>query len=208
MKSFIWIVGITIALIALMFWGVWGASGPEIVFDPAAVHPIDNVKGNASSSVVFVEYSDFQCPACRSYYPMMRQLTTEFGDRVAFIYRHFPLSGIHPNAEPAAWAAQAAARQGKFWEMHDLLFEKQNEWSDKADILPLLESYASLLGLSGEQFRTDISSREIRDFVNAQEFNALKIGLTSTPTFFVNGIQIKNPTSIETFRTVLNEALR
>ena len=118
MKTFIWVLIVALG-IGLLF--VFGDSGTKIKPDleVGVLHPLDNIKGNASSSVVVMEYSDFECPACRTYYPVMRELTAEFGDRVAFVYRHFPLTGIHPNAEFAARAAQAAAKQGKFWEMHD-----------------------------------------------------------------------------------------
>jgi protein-disulfide isomerase len=208
MKSFIWIGGITIVLIALMLWGVGISSGTNPAFELGAVSPMDNVKGNASSTVVIVEYSDFQCPACRTYYPILREITTEFGDRVAFVYRYFPLSSIHANAAPAAWAAQAAANQGKFWEMHDLLFEKQSEWENEANVLPLFESYASLLGISVDQFKADFSSKQVRDFVKAQELSALKFGLAGTPSFFINGVQIQNPTSTESFRAIINGALQ
>lgn len=190
-----------------MVWGVGGTS-VSTSFEVGAVNLIDNVKGNASSSVVIIEYSDFQCPACRTYYSITRQLMAEFGGEVAFVYRHFPLTGIHANAELAARAAQAAGKQGKFWEMHDLLFEKQDEWSKMANIQPIFESYATLLGISVEQFKIDWASQEVKDFVRAQRNNAIKLGLQGTPTFFVNGKQIQNPTSVEEFRSIIQKALQ
>jgi protein-disulfide isomerase len=191
-----------------MIWGVSSGASIKPPFEANAIHPLDNVKGNASSSVIVIEYSDFQCPACRSYYPIMRELTTEFGDRVAFVYRHFPLTEIHKNAEAAARAAQAAGKQGKFWEMHDLLFEKQNEWANVSDTSIMFQSYASLLGISVEQFKADFNSGEIKNFVKAQRSSALKLKLPGTPSYLINGQLIQNPTSVDEFRTVIKNVLK
>src|SRR3989344_2713566 len=95
-----------------------------------AVSAEDWLKGNRDAQVVLIEYSDFQCPACAFYYPLLKNLTEEFGDKIAMVYRHFPLPN-HQNAKPAAYAAEAAGRQGKFWEMHDMVFENQEEWQGK-----------------------------------------------------------------------------
>ncbi|KKQ77955.1 MAG: hypothetical protein UT00_C0003G0030 [Parcubacteria group bacterium GW2011_GWA1_38_7] len=207
MKTFIWIGTVVIVLVALMFWGVKGTSSTGPSFELGVVHPLDNIKGNASSTVVVMEYSDFQCPACRSYYPIMKELMVEFGDRVTFVYRHFPLIGIHPNAEFAARAAEAAGKQGKFWEMHDLLFEKQDEWAKAPDVESKFESYATLLNISIEQFKTDWVSKEVKDFVKTQRMHAIKSGLQGTPSFFINGKQIQNPASVQAFKILINEAL-
>jgi protein-disulfide isomerase len=208
MKSYIWMGAIILVLIAAMFFAVRITAGPKITFDPNVINPTDYVEGNASSSVIIVEYSDFQCPACRTYYFMMRELMVEFGDRVALVYHHFPLTEIHQNAEPAARAAEAAGKQGKFWEMHNLLFEKQDEWAKTDDAGTMFESYATLLGISVEQFRTDFSSQEIKDHVKAERASALKLGLPGTPSFFVNGKQIQNPSTTDAFKEVINSALK
>ena len=172
MKSYIWTGVIIVVLIALMFWGVSGSSSINPPFSVSAVHPLDNVEGNASSSVVLIEYSDYECPACRVYYGVLKELMVEFGGKIAFVYRNFPLTGIHANAEIAAQAAQAAGLQGKFWQMHDLLFEKQNEWANAADPEPLFESYATLVGISVDQFKTDLGSKNVANFVKVQGENA------------------------------------
>lgn len=212
MKNFIWIGILVVVLIAII---ALSSKGTEIkpLFEVGVVHPLDNVKGNigssgqATSSVLIIEYGDFQCPACRSYYSIMKELVTEFGDKITFVYRNFPLIEIHSNAEFAARAVQAAAKQGKFWQMHDLLFEKQAEWSKTADIESVFESYAALIGISVEQFKKDWLSKEIKDFVKAQRSRAIKLGLKGTPSFFVNGIQIQNPNSIETFKSLIKSAI-
>lgn len=208
MKSTYWILGlIAVALGIYLLFTSSDTVSVEPPFEAGIMHPIDHVKGNASSSVVIMEYSDFQCPACRSYYPIIRELIAEFGDRAAFIYRHFPLINIHGNAEFAARAAEAAGRQGKFWEMHDLLFEKQNEWAPVADATPSFESYALLLGISVPQFKTDFASEEVKNLVITQRVHAIKSGLAGTPSFFLNGKQIQNPVSVLEFRNLINKAL-
>lgn len=207
MKTFIWIGGIILILVGLMIWLV-GSSSADSSFEVGAISPTDNVKGNASSTVMVIEYSDFQCPACRTYYSVMRQMMVEFGGEVAFVYRHFPLNGIHANAEFAARAAEAARKQGKFWEMHDLLFEKQDEWASASNVQSFFESYATLLGISVEQFRNDWNSQDVKDFVKSQRIHAIKLGLQGTPTFFINGKQIQNPGSVEQFRSIIQTALQ
>lgn len=207
MKSYIWMGVIVVILTALMVWGVNSGSGVNPPFEVGVIHPSDEVEGNASSSVVIIEYSDFECPACRVYYGVMKQLMVEFGNKVAFVYRDFPLVEIHPNALLAAEAARAAGKQGKFWEMHDLLFEKQDEWAKVADVEPMFESYASLLGISVDQFKADFKSKEIRDYVGAERASALKLGLAGTPTFFINDKQIQNPSTVDSFRVVINDAI-
>jgi protein-disulfide isomerase len=207
MKSYIWIGSVVIVLVALMFLSVRN-TGPTLNFEVNKANPLDNIKGNASATVSVIEYSDFQCPACRSYYLVMRQMQVEFGEEVLFVFRNFPLSNIHANTEFAARAAEAAGKQGKFWEMHDLLFEKQDEWARVANVEPIFESYADLIGININQFTIDWQSKDVKEFVAAQKNSAEKLGLQGTPTFFVNGKQIQNPTSITAFREIINTALK
>lgn len=207
MKKILWIVITLLVLVGLYFLFSSGAPKIEPKLEAGILHPLDNVKGNRETKVVIMEYSDFECPACRSYYLVVRQIMEEYGDRVAFVYRHFPLTGIHANAEFAARAAEAAGKQGKFWEMHDLLFEKQSEWSKSAKAPEMFESYAKLLDLNVEQFVIDWKSKEVKNFVSAQRVHSLKSGLQGTPTFFINGKQIQNPDSVEQFRKIISEAI-
>jgi protein-disulfide isomerase len=209
MKKIIWIIIAILVVAGLFFLFTQGGSGSDSKLYKAGIpNALDNTKGNASSTVVLMEYSDFQCPACRAYYPVMRQLMQEFGDRVQFVYRHFPLTGIHANAEFAARAAQAAANQGKFWEMHDILFEKQEEWAEKGDAPKYFESYAKLIGLDVDQFNRDFRSKQVKDFVASQRIHALSSGLQGTPSFYLNGQKIDNPNSADAFRTLVLKALQ
>lgn len=176
--------------------------GPSITVD--SVNEQDWIKGNKDAKVVLIEYSDFQCPACAFYYPVLKKISEEFGDKMALAYRHFPLP-IHQNAKPAAYAAEAAGRQGKFWEMHDLIFDNQKEWKDKRNADEVFVNYAQALNLNVDQFKTDFVSKEIRKKVEAAYQNSVKLGLNSTPTFFLNGKKISNPRNYDEFRNVIQQ---
>jgi len=149
----------------------------------------DQVRGNKNSSVVFVEYADFQCPSCKSAHPQVNELVAEYGDRVAFVFRNYPLTSIHPNAQAAAGAAEAAGLQGKYWDMHEVIFDKQTEWSslDASKRTDAFRSYAMQLGLDPEQFVTDLSSQEVKKKIAFDVLLATDQGVNATPTFLVNG---------------------
>ena len=178
-----------------------GVTSPGAAFE---IRSDDWVKGNPKAAVRLIEYSDFQCPACGSYYPLVKELAEEYGDRVAFVYRHFPLATIHRNAFSAAIAAEAAGRQGDFWGMHDTLFEKQAAWGESSNPEELFAGYAADLDLDAERFRTDSVDSSLtrveRDAMNG-------LALNSTPTFFLNGVKIANLRSLEEFKTQIEAAL-
>ncbi len=160
----------------------------------------DNIKGNKEAGVVIIEYSDFQCPFCKIYSFHSRKIAEEFGDEVVVIFRYFPLESIHPHAKLASQAAEAAGLQGKFWEMHDVIFERQEEWSESTDAFGLFKQYAEKLELDLEKFTTDIYSGAVKDRVERDLASALEIGLNSTPSFIINGEQINTPSSYDKFR--------
>ncbi len=179
-------------------------TGPAITVDSISAE--DRVKGNRDAKVILIEYSDFQCPACAFYYPLLKKFTEEFGNKLAIVYRHFPLPN-HQNAKPAAYAAEAAGQQGKFLEMHDLIFDNQKDWKDKRNPEEVFISYAQTLNLNIEQFKTDFDSKEIRKKVENAYQNGVRFGLNSTPTFFLNGKKIANPRNYEEFRTIIIQAI-
>lgn len=165
-------------------------------------------KGNPSASVTLVEYSDFQCPACGAYSTIVKRLIGEFGDRVKLIYRHFPLRNTHKNAQLAAQAAEAAGSQGKFWEMHDLLFENQAQWSVISFAAgTAFEEFAESLNLNIDQFKKDIDSQNIKNKIEKDFQSGIAAGVDHTPTFFINRKQIPNPQSYDEFRNAIIQAL-
>lgn len=146
-----------------------------------------HIKGNPDATVIVTEYSDFQCPACAEAYVVVKNIMDQYGDSVRFEYKHFPLISIHPFAVPAAKAAEAAGQQGKFFEMHDKLFEKQSEWSTAASPQAFFVKYAEELELDVDVFKRHLRASMIDDRIE-EEFNEARgRGLTGTPSFFLNG---------------------
>jgi protein-disulfide isomerase len=142
----------------------------------------DHVQGPATAPVTLVEYGDYECPYCGAAYPIVKQLQEDLGDRLRFVFRNFPLTTVHPHAEHAAEAAEAAGAQGKFWEMHDYLYEHQSALMD-GDLL----AYAAEIGLGAEQFVRDMEGQVHRDRVRADFMSGVRSGVNGTPTFFING---------------------
>ncbi|HET6370969.1 MAG TPA: thioredoxin domain-containing protein, partial [Nitrospiria bacterium] len=165
--------------------------------------PVRWMKGNPRSAVTLVEYSDFQCPTCGQYYPMLRQLNDEFHDQIRFVYRQFPLTGLHRNAMPAALAAEAAGRQGRFWEMHNLIFEHQKEWSERTDARNLFIGYAKQLGLDITRFEADMDAESAKKEVESDMQSGFLLGVNGTPTFFLNGVKLQNPRTYDAFRNLI-----
>jgi 2-hydroxychromene-2-carboxylate isomerase len=145
------------------------------------------VRGAPMAPVTIVEYSDFQCPYCSAAHPELERLVREFEGQVKLVFKHFPLSS-HLRAVAAARAAEAARRQGKFWEMHDVLFAHQRELEDTD-----LERYAGTIGLDMERFKRDFASSEVQERVEADRDEGLKLGIEGTPTIYVNGRLLREP---------------
>lgn len=154
----------------------------------------DHTFNTSTSPVTLIEYGDFQCPGCAGAHPRMKALMEEYGNNIQFVFRNLPLVQIHPNAKAAAYAAEAAGLQGKYWEMHDVLFDKQNEWgvSTANERTNLFVSYAATLKLDLEKFRSDLSSDNIAKKISFDTALATKDSLTSTPSFMLNGTPLES----------------
>ncbi len=142
----------------------------------------DHVTGPATAPVTLVEYGDFECPSCRKAWPMVKELQRRLGKNLRFVFRNFPLTKLHPNAQRAAEAAEAAGAQGAFWQMHDRLFERQFALEDDN-----LIEYATELGLDGDRMRDALQAGTYRARVKEDLLSGLKSGVNGTPTFFLNG---------------------
>ncbi len=175
----------------------------------AAISPNDWIKGKKEAKNTLIEYSDFQCPACGLYYPLLKQLSREFGENMMFVYRHFPLQQ-HKNAKPAAYASEAAGKQDKFWEMHDLIFENQDEWSAKSDdkAKEIFIKYAGSLNLNIEKFKNDLNLEEINKKVESDFQSGLKLKVNATPTFFLNGEKLQNPRSYDELKNIIQQTIQ
>lgn len=156
----------------------------------------DNVTGKVDSKVLLIEYGDFQCPGCGAAYPNVKTLLEEYGDRIAFVFRNFPLTSIHPNARAAAATAEAAGLQGKYWEMHDLLYANQESWSslDTSKRTDTFVALAAQLGLDTDKFKTDLSSADVNKKISFDFALGKANTVSSTPTFFLNGAKLDDKT--------------
>ncbi|MEK7213847.1 MAG: thioredoxin domain-containing protein [Patescibacteria group bacterium] len=202
--------GSFIVIVGLIIWGMIAANNKAereqaVVASPEEITEMDWVKGNATSTVILMEYSDFQCPACAIYFPLVERLFAESVGGFRFVYRHFPLSQ-HANAVPAAQATEVAGKQNKFWEMYEMIFTKQTDWENSKDAKTIFSGYAETLGLDMEKFVLDFDSKEIIDKINADQKSGLKVGVDSTPTFYLNGKKI-SPRDYEEFKKLINDAI-
>jgi protein-disulfide isomerase len=157
-------------------------------FDPAT----DHYQGDIKAKNVLVEYADYQCPACAAFSDILKQAPTVFKDTV-FVFRYFPLVQIHKNSVESAMAAEAAGAQGKYWEMHDILFQKQTDWSNLSDPLDAFTQYAQSIGVVNlDQFKSDITSKKYLPAIEKDNNDALGLNLSGTPSFFFNGHSLKS----------------
>ncbi len=157
----------------------------------------DRIKGPVNAKVTIVEYSDFECPFCQKSAEFMDQLLVDFPNDVRIVYRYLPLTSIHRNAYPAALAAEAAGAQGKFWEMHDMLFAKTNEWPNSSNPSGVFQGYAEELGLDVEKFKNDTLNKTGKDKIEADIASANILRLKGTPSIFANGESLKNSSNYQ-----------
>jgi len=184
------------------------AATPEPGVVPPGAQP-PHTRGNQNAPVTLEEFADFQCGACGKYYPELKKIKAEFGDRLRVVFREKPLVPAHQYGLVAAQAAEAAGLQGRFWEMHDKLFDNQKTWAESKDVMPLFVDYAKQIGLDTDRFMRDLNGEavEARIFQDGKRSHAL--GVNGTPTFFVNGKEAKGGSwTPDGLRQMINEALR
>ncbi len=171
--------------------------------NPFEIRSDDRTKWNASGNVVLIEYLDFECEACKANYPIVKQLVEEYSWDLQVVVRYYPLPG-HRNSITAASAVEAAGKQGKFREMHDLLFETQGIWGERnKEDKEIFVKYAEQIGLNMEQFKIDVSSEKVRSKIAKHKGEGASLWVTWTPSFFLNGQRIQNPRSLDEFRTLI-----
>lgn len=190
-KKFIIAIGIiTLALVVAASF-IFGKQQPQQT--PNSTDKVDeakllkdakDTKGDPRAPIRIVEFGDYQCPACGAAYPITKAVVERNSSKIYFVFRNFPLS-VHPNSQISSKAAEAAALQGKFWEMHDILYEKQNEWATSQNPKDLFDQYAKSIGLDQDKFNSDINN--VTGQVNSDYSLGNDVGVNSTPTFFING---------------------
>lgn len=208
---------IALAIVGLGWWLSQdsGTRPNELVgngVDKTVLFEDDHIKGAENPTVTLVEYGDFQCPACASVAPIVADMVEMFPNDLRVVFRHYPLTAIHPHAVAAARAAEAASQQGKFWEMHDILFERQREWAGgaqgaAANPINFFSQYATELGLDVDQFGSDFTSAVVRDKVNRDANDATSRSLRGTPSFLLNGEEIPNPGSAGQLAAMIQAAI-
>jgi protein-disulfide isomerase len=195
---------ILVVVIAVVFSQ---SSQPKVVGADLLTKNARFFKGPSSPQVTIVEFSDFQCPACKGSEPLVQQVVAKYTNEVQLVYRQYPLFQIHKNAQQAAQVAEAAATYNKFWEMHDMLFEHQEEWAelDQASFMAKVDGYLDKLQIDKNEFKKKIESQEVRDKIAVDVSDANKIGVDGTPTFFVNGQQTSAPQLLSTVESLLKK---
>jgi protein-disulfide isomerase len=161
----------------------------------------DHIQGPADAAVTLVEYGDYECPYCGAAYPIIQEVQRRMADRLRFVFRNFPISTSHPHAEQAAEAAEAAAAQGRFWEMHDLLYENQRQLTD-----PDLHRYAERLELDVQRFDDELADHVHAARVHEDFIGGVRSGVNGTPTFYVNGARHDDSYDAETLLSALERA--
>jgi protein-disulfide isomerase len=161
----------------------------------------DHVQGPAEAAVTLVEYGDYECPYCGAAYPIIKKVQERMGERLRFVFRNFPITTSHPHAEQAAEAAEAAAAQGRFWQMHDLLYENQQRLGDED-----LRAYAGQLGLEVEPFDQELAEHVHAPRVREDFMSGVRSGVNGTPTFYINGLRYDDSYELDTLLAALERA--
>lgn len=148
----------------------------------------DHIKGDPNAPIIFVEYGDYQCPACGAAYPDMKELLQALGDEICFVFRNFPLTEIHEHALLGALAAEAAGLQGKFWEMHDIIYENQEDLNPTG-----VMEFAKELELNMPKFKKDLEDEGLKDRIQNDFMGGVDSGVNGTPSFYLNGSKYEGP---------------
>ena len=164
------------------------------------VNDRDHVQGPRTAPVNLVEYGDYECPYTGQAYPIVKEIQKRLGDKLLFVFRNFPLREIHPHAEHAAEAAEGAAAQGKFWDMHDYLFEHQLALDDNH-----LLKYAEMLSIDTDKFRSEMSGHIYRSMIDKSLGEGIASGVEGTPTFFINGVRHNDAWDLETLLAAIRK---
>jgi protein-disulfide isomerase len=183
------------------------ASTPDPATEVQGAEP-PHVRGNPNAPVTLEEFGDFQCGACGSYHPELKKIETEYGERLKVVFRELPLVTMHQHALLAAQAAEAAGLQGKFWELHDKLYENQATWTEAKDLVPVFVDYAKQIGLNPDQFMKDLNGEKVAVRIFQDGKRAHSFGLKGTPSFFINGKEAKDDNwKPEGVRKMIDDAL-
>lgn len=209
------IIGISVVTILILIGAVFFLSGnqkpqeqvPKVTDTKQLLGDQKRVVKAPNAKVTIVEFGDFQCPACGAAHPTVKQVLKDYEGKVTFVWRHFPLP-MHKNAMLAAISSEAAGEQGKFWEMHSMLFDNQKEWEESNDAKKIFVSYAEKLGLDIQKFSDALDKKFNAERIQADADAGIALGVNSTPTFFINGEQENGVLTYDEFKEKIDPLLK
>lgn len=208
-KRFAMILAAIVVVLGGVFWFTKDKSTTKTNGNTSTAALSNHVIGANAKKVNLTEYGDFQCPACGAYHPVIKQVIEKYKNDIVFQFRNFPLTSLHQNARAAARAAEAADKQGKYWEMHDVLYEQQKSWETSSNASSVFEGYAAQLGLNIDTYKKDYASNEVNDVINADYNEGQKLNITGTPTFFLQGKKIEDtPRDLDGFSKLIDQAIK
>lgn len=183
-----------------------GPTKPQPTADPAILIRSDSNQTSPKATFSIVEFGDYQCPSCGQAYPIIKEVIKTYGDKVNFVFRNFPLSQ-HANAQSAAEAAEAAGAQGKYWEMHDKLYENQDKWSNESNPQDIFTSYAKDIGLNVDKFTADVKAEKYKDKITKDQNDGLTLGIDATPTFYINNQKYVGVPNLDSLKAIIDLSL-
>ncbi len=203
------LIVLVLALIAFFVWNKAETVKKDNLPVTVNLSAADHRLGNPNAKVTVIEFADLQCPACKAFDPIVTQVIAEYPDRVNFVFKHFPLATIHQNAILGAMATEAAAAQGKFWEMKKTLYENQADWSTSLDSKNKVVALAVSIGLNKEKFEADLLNKDLEAKVFTDLKEATNLKLQGTPSFIINNKKVEgiNLGSVEKFKAYLDKEL-
>lgn len=207
-KRFVTILLLVVVVLGGIFF-IGRSKSPDTASTGSTGTVSNHTTGQNAKNVSLVVYGDFQCPVCGQFFPIEKQVVDSFSKDISFQFLHFPLDSIHPNARAASRAAEAAGLQGKFFEMHDLLYQNQSSWNTASDPLAVFTSFATSLGLDSAKFKSDFASETVNGTINADLKQGNGKGVTGTPTYYLNGQKLDNGdiNTYEKFSAKIQEAI-
>lgn len=199
---------IAVAVILLALLGYYATTNKPATTGgtrtPEAVVENDHIRGAKNPKATLVEYGDLQCPACKAYEPLVAKMLATYPNDLRVVFRHFPLTQIHQNALLAAKYSEAAAIQGKFWEMHDMMYDKQSDWGETLNAEATFKQFGAALGLDVTKLEADSKSQAVEDKILAQYKEGVLLQINHTPTFFLDGVEVDN----QNFEQVVGDAIK
>jgi protein-disulfide isomerase len=203
------IVGIAIATLAILggiifFGGHSGTKPTGPASEKLLIRDNSNKISADGAKVTIVEFGDYQCPACGAVYPTLKQVLNDYKGKINFVFRNYPLPQ-HPNALIAAEAAEAAGDQGKYWEMHDKLYDNQNAWAEESKPIDIFVGYARDLSLDANKFKSDVESNKFADKITSDQQDGNDLGVNSTPTIYINGKTLDGVPDYNTIKSKIDE---